>query len=137
MSILNALASVAVSDLNIALQWYENVLGKAPDARPMPEVAEGEPLGLEPFDVVVARNACHEVDERVLRVPAVDGERRDAGSGDHGEGEERLTNDVAKGLKTADAFTNPLEPTVRTDGVEGENALLRHEGVSAGSHGDA
>jgi predicted enzyme related to lactoylglutathione lyase len=40
MSIMNALASVAVSDLNSAVQWYENVLGKPPDSRPMPEVAE-------------------------------------------------------------------------------------------------
>ena len=40
MSILNALASVAVNDLNSALQWYEKVLGRPPDSRPMPEVAE-------------------------------------------------------------------------------------------------
>ena len=40
MSIVNALASVAVNDLNSAVQWYEKVLGKPPDSRPMPEVAE-------------------------------------------------------------------------------------------------
>jgi predicted enzyme related to lactoylglutathione lyase len=40
MSIMNALASVAVNDLNSAVQWYEKVLGKPPDSRPMPEVAE-------------------------------------------------------------------------------------------------
>ena len=40
MSIINALASVAVNDLNSAVQWYEKVLGKPPDSRPMPEVAE-------------------------------------------------------------------------------------------------
>ena len=40
MSIMNALASVAVKDLNSAVQWYEEVLGKPPDSRPMPEVAE-------------------------------------------------------------------------------------------------
>jgi hypothetical protein len=40
MSIVNALASVAVKDLNAALGWYERVLGKPPDSRPMPEVAE-------------------------------------------------------------------------------------------------
>ena len=40
MSIMNALASVAVNDLNSAVQWYEKVLGKPPKSRPMPEVAE-------------------------------------------------------------------------------------------------
>ena len=40
MSIKNALASVAVKDLNAAIEWYAQVLGKQPDSRPMPEVAE-------------------------------------------------------------------------------------------------
>jgi hypothetical protein len=40
MSITNALASVAVKDLNAAVQWYERVLERPPDSRPMPEVAE-------------------------------------------------------------------------------------------------
>jgi predicted enzyme related to lactoylglutathione lyase len=40
MSIVNVLASVAVNNLNSAVQWYEKVLGKPPDSRPMPEVAE-------------------------------------------------------------------------------------------------
>jgi predicted enzyme related to lactoylglutathione lyase len=40
VSIKNALASVAVNDLSAAVQWYERVLGKPPDSRPMPEVAE-------------------------------------------------------------------------------------------------
>jgi predicted enzyme related to lactoylglutathione lyase len=40
MAITNALASVAVKDLNSAVQWYEKVIGKPPDSRPMPEVAE-------------------------------------------------------------------------------------------------
>ena len=39
MSIINALASVAVRDLNSAVKWYEALLRKAP-SRPMPEVAE-------------------------------------------------------------------------------------------------
>ncbi len=39
MSIINALASVAVKDLNPAIKWYEALLRKAP-SRPMPEVAE-------------------------------------------------------------------------------------------------
>src|SRR5687767_5829827 len=40
MPIKNALASVAVNDVNSAVRWYEKVLGRPPDSRPMPEVAE-------------------------------------------------------------------------------------------------
>jgi predicted enzyme related to lactoylglutathione lyase len=40
MSIMNALASVAVKDLNAAVEWFAKVIGKPPDSRPMPEVAE-------------------------------------------------------------------------------------------------
>ena len=40
MSIRNALASVAVKDLKSASQWYEQLFGRPPDSRPMPEVAE-------------------------------------------------------------------------------------------------
>ncbi len=40
MPIRNALASVAVIDLNAAVDWYGRLLGKPPDSRPMPEVAE-------------------------------------------------------------------------------------------------
>jgi predicted enzyme related to lactoylglutathione lyase len=39
MAIINALASVAVRDLNAAIKWYEALLRKAP-SRPMSEVAE-------------------------------------------------------------------------------------------------
>ena len=39
MSITNALASVAVKDLNSATKWYERLFGR-PASRPMPEVAE-------------------------------------------------------------------------------------------------
>jgi predicted enzyme related to lactoylglutathione lyase len=39
MSIMNALASVAVKDLNAAAKWYEKLFGRPP-SRPMPEVAE-------------------------------------------------------------------------------------------------
>lgn len=40
MSITNSLAGVAVTDLAAALAWYERLLGRAADARPMPELAE-------------------------------------------------------------------------------------------------
>ena len=39
MTIINALASVAVEDLNSAAKWYEALLRKAP-SKPMPELAE-------------------------------------------------------------------------------------------------
>jgi predicted enzyme related to lactoylglutathione lyase len=39
MSLANALASVAVKDLNSAAKWYEKLFGR-PASRPMPEVAE-------------------------------------------------------------------------------------------------
>ena len=40
MLIKNALASVAVQDLDLAIKWYERLFGKTADSRPMPEVAE-------------------------------------------------------------------------------------------------
>jgi hypothetical protein len=40
MSIDNALAGLAVNDLGAAVAWYQRLLGRAPDARPMKELAE-------------------------------------------------------------------------------------------------
>jgi predicted enzyme related to lactoylglutathione lyase len=40
MLIDNAIASVAIKDLESAGPWYEALLGRAPDSTPMPEVAE-------------------------------------------------------------------------------------------------
>jgi predicted enzyme related to lactoylglutathione lyase len=40
MPIKNALASVAVKELSTAVPWYEKLLGRSADSRPMPEVAE-------------------------------------------------------------------------------------------------
>jgi predicted enzyme related to lactoylglutathione lyase len=40
MSIDNAIASVAVKNLEAAVAWYELLLERAADSRPMPEVAE-------------------------------------------------------------------------------------------------
>ncbi|HWM92427.1 MAG TPA: VOC family protein [Thermoanaerobaculia bacterium] len=40
MAIKNAIASVAVKDLSAAVEWYERLLGRPADSRPMPEVAE-------------------------------------------------------------------------------------------------
>ena len=38
MSIVNALAGIAVRDIDAAVQWYKQILG--PASRPMDEVAE-------------------------------------------------------------------------------------------------
>lgn len=40
MSIDNALASVTVKDLKIAVAWYEQLFGRPADSTPMPELAE-------------------------------------------------------------------------------------------------
>jgi predicted enzyme related to lactoylglutathione lyase len=40
MTIENVLASVAVKDLDAAVAWYERLLDRPADSRPMPEVAE-------------------------------------------------------------------------------------------------
>lgn len=40
MAITNAIASVAVKNLATASSWYEKVLGRPADSRPMAEVAE-------------------------------------------------------------------------------------------------
>jgi predicted enzyme related to lactoylglutathione lyase len=40
MTIANALASVAVKDIDSAVQWYEKIFGRPADATPMPGVAE-------------------------------------------------------------------------------------------------
>jgi hypothetical protein len=40
MTIRNVLASVAVKELGSAIVWYERLLGRPADSRPMTEVAE-------------------------------------------------------------------------------------------------
>lgn len=40
MPIRNAIASLAVRDLDAALPWYGNLFGRPADSRPMPELAE-------------------------------------------------------------------------------------------------
>src|ERR1700704_6586416 len=40
MTITNAIASVAVSDLARSIQYYQRLFGRPADSRPMPEVAE-------------------------------------------------------------------------------------------------
>lgn len=40
MTITNALAGIAVDDINTAIDFYEILFGRRPDARPMNEVAE-------------------------------------------------------------------------------------------------
>jgi catechol 2,3-dioxygenase-like lactoylglutathione lyase family enzyme len=38
--IQNVLASVAVKEIDAAVEWYERLLGRPADSKPMPEVAE-------------------------------------------------------------------------------------------------
>jgi predicted enzyme related to lactoylglutathione lyase len=40
VTITNALAGVAVDDLEAGVRWYSRVIDRQPDTRPMPEVAE-------------------------------------------------------------------------------------------------
>lgn len=40
MSIRNAIASLAVRDTDAAVAWYEKLLARPADSRPMPELAE-------------------------------------------------------------------------------------------------
>ena len=40
MTITNALAGIAVEDMSEALEFYERLFGRMPDARPMGDVAE-------------------------------------------------------------------------------------------------
>ena len=40
MTISNSLASVAVKDIQAAVQWYAKVIGRAADSMPMPELAQ-------------------------------------------------------------------------------------------------
>jgi predicted enzyme related to lactoylglutathione lyase len=40
MSINNALAGIPVRDISAAIIWYEKLLGRRPDSRPMASVAE-------------------------------------------------------------------------------------------------
>lgn len=40
MAITNALAGIAVKNLEAAIQWYGLILNRIPDSRPMPNLAE-------------------------------------------------------------------------------------------------
>lgn len=87
MSFDNAIASVAVKDLGVAVQWYEALLGRKPDSTPMPEVAEWKfPRGgwLQVYQlperagagsVTLAVNDLDEVAERVGRLGIQDGQK--------------------------------------------------------------
>ena len=42
MAITNALAGIAVRDMETSVRWYSRLLDRMPDRTPMPEVAEWE-----------------------------------------------------------------------------------------------
>ncbi len=91
----------------------------------VPEVGERQPLDVG-VALVLAGGGDDEVDERVVGVAPVDRERRDPGAGDHREGEERLTDDVAQGLEAPDAIADAFEPPVGAHRVEREDAFPGH-----------
>jgi catechol 2,3-dioxygenase-like lactoylglutathione lyase family enzyme len=68
MSIDNVLASVAVKDLDSALAWYKNVLGRPPDSTPMPEVVEWklERAGSGSFTLAVS-----DIEDEVRKIGAL------------------------------------------------------------------
>ena len=82
------------------------------------EVGEREALRLEV--AVRLGRADDEVDERLVRAAAVDGERGDARADDDREREEALADDLAERLEAADALADALEPAVGSERVEGK-----------------
>jgi quercetin dioxygenase-like cupin family protein/predicted enzyme related to lactoylglutathione lyase len=77
MAITNALASVAVTDLNASVQWYERLFGRPADATPMPEVVEWKVEGgggLQVYELEQRAGACSatlavdDFDEQVERL---------------------------------------------------------------------
>ena len=90
------------------------------------EVGEREALGIVGVALVVAGAPTDEVDQGVVGVAPVDGERGDARAGDHREREEALADDLAERLEAADSFADALEPAVRAHGVEREDLAYRH-----------
>src|ERR1700733_4327948 len=88
MTIRNALASVAVKDVNSASAWYEKLLQAAP-SRPMPEVAEWRferGGGLQVYQLPERAGACSvtlvvddiaQQSRHLSRLNIDDGERHD------------------------------------------------------------
>ena len=113
-------------DVGVALgRRRHGVVGEERAHEAVPEVGEGEALHVG-VALVLAGGGDHEVDERVVGVAAVDGERGDPGAGDHREGEERLAHDVAQGLEAPDPISDALEPPVGAHRVEREDAFPGH-----------
>ena len=90
MSIENALASVAVRDVDAAAKWYAKLLGKG-GSRPMPEVAEWtfpRGGGLQVYELAERAGACSftlavsDLDEEIRKLDAmgVDTSERSASS---------------------------------------------------------
>ena len=81
MAITNALAGIAVNDLGAATLWYAQLIGRPPDRKPVPNVAEWRfenGAGLQLFeDEDLAGGACvtlveSELDKRVSDLKAKD-----------------------------------------------------------------
>jgi hypothetical protein len=81
---------------------------------PALEVREGQPLCRLPTITAGYR----EVDQRVLGMPPIHRERRDAHARDQREREEVLAQDVAERLETRDGLPDPIKPTVRANQLQ-------------------
>jgi predicted enzyme related to lactoylglutathione lyase len=73
----NAIASVAVKDLQSAARWYERLFGRPPDSSPMAEVKEWKfPRGgwLQVYELAVRAGSCSctlavsDLDEQIGRL---------------------------------------------------------------------
>jgi catechol 2,3-dioxygenase-like lactoylglutathione lyase family enzyme len=118
MPIANAIASLAVRDLQAAVQWYRAVLGKAPDSQPMPEVAEWQFERGGWLQVYSAPDRAGR-GSVTLAVTSIDGEaERLAGLGLEIDTSRRTTSVKVKTLMIADpdgnsiAFAEALDPTI-------------------------
>jgi hypothetical protein len=94
------------------------------------KIGEREPLGVG-GRIVGATDSHGEVDERVVRVSAIDRHGGDAGARDHRERKKALADDLAESLETAYPLADTLEPTIGANGVEGEDLTDRHDAITS------
>ena len=114
--IQNVLASLAVRDLSAASQWYEKVLGRPADTKPMPEVAEwtferGGVLQVYELPERAGAGSC------TLAVSDIEEEARKLSA--HGiDTSQRASGKTVKTLMIADldgnhiAFAQALDPSI-------------------------
>ncbi|HEY1067573.1 MAG TPA: VOC family protein [Pirellulales bacterium] len=116
MSIDNALASLAVKDLAVSLEWYERILGRPADSQPMPGLAEwkfarGGGLQVYQLPERAGSGSCTlsatQLEELIARL-----DQQGVNT------EERTANALVKTVMIVDpdgnhiAFAEPLDPTL-------------------------